>query len=101
AAIAAADPAFVLDLRSEAYVALGPVPATVDSVYVRVVSAGPGGTVRALNHFNKRAKGELVRLLAAERPVITSLPTLRDWAESVGLQTRPGTPGEIELFASM
>ncbi|MCR2828049.1 YaaA family protein, partial [Microbacterium sp. zg.Y909] len=62
AAIAAADPAFVLDLRSEAYVALGPVPATVDSVYVRVVSAGPGGTVRALNHFNKRAKGELVRL---------------------------------------
>ncbi len=49
AAIAEADPSFVLDLRSEAYVALGPVPSAVSSAYVRVVTAHG----RALNHFNK------------------------------------------------
>ncbi len=101
AAIAAADPGFVLDLRSEAYVALGPVPPTVDGAYVRVVSAGADGTVRALNHFNKRAKGELVRLLAADRPEIASVRALRDWAGTVGLQMRAGSPGELELVASM
>lgn len=101
AGIAAVAPAFVLDLRSEAYVALGPLPPGVDSAYVRVVSAGPDGTVRALNHFNKRAKGELVRLLATDRPVIPSAGALREWAESAGLQLRPGAPGEIELVASM
>ena len=54
--------AFVLDLRSEAYVALGPVPASVTSVYVRVVTRQRrDGAVRALNHFNKHAKGALVR----------------------------------------
>ncbi len=100
-AIAAEAPAFVLDLRSEAYVALGPVPPAVDGAYVRVVSAGPDGTVRALNHFNKRAKGDLVRLLATDRPTITSLQMLREWADSAGLEMRPGAPGEMDLVASM
>ena len=56
ALLARADP-FVLDLRSEAYVALGPVPEAIPSAYVRVVGAGDDGTVRALNHFNKASKG--------------------------------------------
>ncbi len=40
-------------------------PHGVASAYVRVVADGDGGAVRALNHFNKHAKGALVRLLAA------------------------------------
>ncbi|WP_149085034.1 MULTISPECIES: YaaA family protein [Microbacterium] len=93
-AIAADAPAFVLDLRSEAYVALGPVPAEVPSVYVRVVTAQG----RALNHFNKRSKGLLVRALAEDRPRIGSLRALHRWAHAHDLLLReaPWT-GEVEL----
>lgn len=99
AALTAAPPRFILDLRSEAYVALGPVPATAASAYVRVVSAAADGTVRALNHFNKHAKGALVRSLAQERPRIGSLPALLEWAERRNLPLQAGAPGEVELFA--
>lgn len=81
---AALQGAFVLDLRSEAYVALGPIPESVPSAYVRVVT--PSG--RALNHFNKKAKGELVRMLATTRPRIGSLRALLEWAAAQGIRLR-------------
>ncbi|KJQ53153.1 YaaA family protein [Microbacterium sp. SA39] len=84
AAIADAQPAFVLDLRSEAYVALGPVPASVPSSYVRVVTEHG----RALNHFNKKSKGLLVRALAEDRPRISSLRSFRAWAARRGIVLR-------------
>lgn len=77
-------PAFVLDLRSESYVALGPVPADVSSAYVRVVAEGPDGAVRALNHFNKRSKGLLLRELATRRPRVRGLDALRRWLVDAG-----------------
>ncbi|QEW02603.1 YaaA family protein [Microbacterium lushaniae] len=97
AALAAASPRFVLDLRSEAYAALGPVPAGVDAAYVRVVTETAGGAARALNHFNKHAKGALVRALAAERPRLASTDGFLRWAERSGRIARRGRPGEIEL----
>ncbi|MDL9980493.1 YaaA family protein [Microbacterium sp. ASV49] len=98
AAVAAASPSFVLDLRSEAYAALGPVPDGVPSRYVRVVAEGPDGTARALNHFNKHAKGALVRALAQARPRATTAAGLLRWAEEAGFVLRPGAaPGELDL----
>ena len=97
AAIAAEEPAFVLDLRSEAYVALGPVPPTVPSAYVSVVTTQG----RALNHFNKKSKGLLVRALAEDRPRIGSVRTLRSWAEKRGICFRDGAkPGVLELVVA-
>ncbi|MBS1698698.1 MAG: peroxide stress protein YaaA [Actinobacteria bacterium] len=94
AQIAAADPGFVLDLRSEAYVDLGPIPAGVRSTYVRVVTHQG----KALNHFNKHAKGALVRRLAQERPRIGSPRTLLSWASRTGLGLRPAEEaGVVEL----
>lgn len=87
AAIAAERPEFLLDLRSEAYVALGPIPGDVDSAYVRVVTKHG----KALNHFNKKSKGMLVRALAEDRPRIRSLRALRTWAESRGVVLRDGS----------
>ena len=93
---ALADADFVLDLRSAAYVALGPVPATTASAYVRVVTdAG-----RALNHFNKRAKGELVRALASTRPRVGSRADLLAWAADHGIALRDSSDaGVLELVA--
>ncbi|MGN8552541.1 UNVERIFIED_CONTAM: peroxide stress protein YaaA [Microbacterium sp. SLM126] len=99
AALAAERPRFVLDLRSEAYVALGPVPAGIASAYVRVVAESEGGAVRALNHFNKHAKGALVRRLAEERPRIASRDGFVRWTDAAGLRVRDGAEGELELFA--
>ncbi|GAA5211280.1 YaaA family protein [Microbacterium kyungheense] len=98
-ALAEHRPRFVLDLRSEAYVALGPLPDGIPARYVRVVSEGPDGAVRALNHFNKHAKGALVRLLAQERPRISSAAGLVRWADAAGLRVRESGAGELELHA--
>ncbi len=84
AALGERAPTFILDLRSQAYVALGPVPDGVPSVFVRIVSEGPGGAVRALNHFNKHAKGALVRELALARPRVRSLSGLLAWLRAAG-----------------
>jgi cytoplasmic iron level regulating protein YaaA (DUF328/UPF0246 family) len=83
-ALQAEAPAFIVDLRSEAYVGLGPVPDAVPAVFVRIVADGPDGTVRALNHFNKHAKGALVRELALARPRARSIRGLRDWLRGRG-----------------
>lgn len=96
-ALRASAPTFVLDLRSEAYVALGPVPVELPTAYVRVVTAGESGVVRALNHFNKHAKGDLVRSLARTGPRIGGIDDLFDWAGANGWTLRPGVPGEIHL----
>jgi hypothetical protein len=92
-ALRAEAPSFVLDLRSEAYVALGPIPASVPSAYVRVVSESATGATRALNHFNKHAKGELVRRLALDRPRVRSRAGLLAWADAAGVALREESPG--------
>lgn len=96
-AIESEAPSFVLDLRSEAYAALGPVPSSVRSAYLRVVTE----TGRALNHFNKKSKGELVRALAQDRARIGSLPALRAWARARGIELRDGArSGEVDLVVA-
>ncbi|GAA2566692.1 peroxide stress protein YaaA [Microbacterium binotii] len=88
---------FILDMRSEAYVALGPVPTESASAYVRVVTTGEDGEVRALNHFNKHAKGALVRRLAQDRPRIASRAAFLCWAEGAGIALVEAGDGEIRL----
>lgn len=88
---------FVLDLRSEAYAALGPVPGSRPSAYVRVV-ADEAGRTRALNHFNKHAKGALVRALATTRPALRGRSELIAWAGSLGIHMREAD-GEVQLLA--
>lgn len=96
-AIVAATPRFVLDLRSEAYVALGPIPDSLPSAYVRVVT----DQGRALNHFNKKSKGHLVRALAEDRPRVGSRRTLLAWAQTRGIVLRDSEHlGDLELVVA-
>lgn len=89
-------PGLVLDLRSEAYAALGPVPQRAESVFVRVVSE-EGGRKRALNHFNKAGKGRLVRELLLAGIDHPSVAALLDWAANAGVRLEAGAPGELDL----
>ena len=94
---ALSDAGFVLDLRSESYVALGPVAGVVPSAYVRVVTE----TGRALNHFNKKAKGEFVRALATTRPRGSTVRALIAWADEQGIRLREAQDaGVLELVVA-
>jgi cytoplasmic iron level regulating protein YaaA (DUF328/UPF0246 family) len=64
----------VIDLRSNSYAQLAPVPDTISSYTVEVVLEDSEGNRRALNHFNKKAKGQFVRaaLLAKTQPKTVS-----------------------------
>ena len=88
----------VVDLRSEGYVGLGAAPAD-RSTYLRVVS-GTDGARRALNHFNKKSKGLLVRALLDDRPSLDTLDDLVEWAGGRGIVLEPGArAGETALVS--
>lgn len=60
----AVHPGPILDLRSKGYVDLGPIPESARGAWGNVAERQPDGSLRSLNHFNKQAKGQFVRLLA-------------------------------------
>jgi len=96
-AVLAAEQGMILDLRSEAYAALGPAPARDESWYLRVVSEGDDGRRRALNHFNKKGKGEFVRALLLAGIDHPDAGSLIAWAATAGIRLEPGDPGELVL----
>ena len=70
----------ILDLRSESYVSLNPIPQSMESYFVEVIDQSSG---RALNHFNKKAKGAFVR--AALIHGLDGLSDLNTVASKAGL----------------
>jgi cytoplasmic iron level regulating protein YaaA (DUF328/UPF0246 family) len=56
-----------LDLRSKAYAALAPIPQQFESYQLEVLDANSG---RALNHFNKKAKGAFTRALLRQSATV-------------------------------
>ncbi|MBP1325646.1 cytoplasmic iron level regulating protein YaaA (DUF328/UPF0246 family) [Leucobacter exalbidus] len=77
-------PAFTLDLRSKDYAQLAPLRAG-EGHSLHVAQRGADGQVRALNHFNKAAKGDLVRRLAQTGQAVSSVEELIAWAKDAGL----------------
>ena len=73
----------ILDMRSKAYVALNPIPEGIASFYVDVVDSDQG---RALNHFNKKAKGSFVR--AALENGLDSIDDVPRIAKLAGLSAK-------------
>lgn len=77
---------FILDLRSQDYVQLAPVPRG-QGWYLRVVQRTDSGEVRALNHFNKAAKGHFVHKLAQAQVAVETAEELCEWANQNGFET--------------
>jgi cytoplasmic iron level regulating protein YaaA (DUF328/UPF0246 family) len=87
----------MLDLRSEAYASLGPVPPRAGSYYLRVVREGSDGRRSALSHFNKKAKGEFTRAVLDARIIHDTVDDLLEWATRSGIRLEPGAEGELDL----
>ncbi|GAA3747702.1 peroxide stress protein YaaA [Leifsonia bigeumensis] len=88
-------PGLILDLRSESYAVLGPAPE--HSLFLRVVTEEGGGARRALNHFNKKGKGEFVRALLLAEVDHPDADSLLRWAAATGIRLERGEPGELQL----
>ena len=97
AAVLAATTGLILDLRSESYAALGPLPVHDEAQYLRVVTQTESGAKKALTHFNKKGKGVFVRRLAEAGIDHPDVASLLRWAESTGIALERGKPGELEL----
>jgi cytoplasmic iron level regulating protein YaaA (DUF328/UPF0246 family) len=67
-------------MRSKDYVQLAPIPETIESYYVEVLDAKSG---KALNHFNKKAKGVLARAALIEK--LEHVSDLQKVAKTVNL----------------
>ena len=74
---------FVIDLRSEGYEQLSPVPED-SGVYVALTTPGARGARAALGHANKAVKGRLVRAMVTTQPTIDSVSELVAWGEENG-----------------
>lgn len=76
----------VIDLRSKAYAELAPLPENLKSYELNVFVERADGTLEQLNHFNKKAKGQLVRaaLTAAKEP--STIAELKKCAIKSGLK---------------
>jgi cytoplasmic iron level regulating protein YaaA (DUF328/UPF0246 family) len=96
-AVLAASDGLILDLRSSGYVELGPVPPGPRSIFLRVVSDSASGHRRALNHFNKKGKGEFVRALCEAAIDHTSIDSVLEWALCDGIRLERGAAGELDL----
>ena len=97
-AVLAASDGVVLDLRSEAYVELGPAPAGPKTAFLRVVSDSADGPRRALNHFNKKGKGQFVRALCEAAIDHQSIESVLEWSVGAGLRLECGAEGELDLI---
>ena len=97
-AVLAASDGVVLDLRSEAYVELGPAPAGPKTAFLRVVSDSADGPRRALNHFNKKGKGQFVRALCEAGIDHQSIDSVLEWSVGVGLRLELAAEGKLNLI---
>jgi uncharacterized protein len=75
----------IIDLRSKAYAELAPIPEGVEHFTVTVEVEYPDGSRRTLNHFNKKAKGQLVRSALTAKKAPETLAELKACAKRVGL----------------
>ena len=76
----------LIDLRSKVYAELAPIPSDVESFWVEVVAEDASGQQRAMNHFNKKAKGEFVRAVLSAKTTPSSIAELKKAAKTVSLR---------------
>ena len=76
----------VIDLRSKSYAELAPIPAGLQSYRVDVLLENSKGNRKALNHFNKQAKGQFVRSVLLSKPEPKTVADLKVAAKKAELK---------------
>jgi cytoplasmic iron level regulating protein YaaA (DUF328/UPF0246 family) len=76
----------VIDMRSNSYADLAPVPGTVDCYTLDVVLEDKNGKRTRLNHFNKQAKGQFLRSALMIAPAPKAVADLKTVAKLANLK---------------
>jgi cytoplasmic iron level regulating protein YaaA (DUF328/UPF0246 family) len=87
----------LIDLRSKSYAELAPIPESVPHFWVEVVAESEDGQQRALNHFNKKAKGQFVKAVLGLKSPASSVADLRRAAKAAGLRIEE-SKGQLTLI---
>ena len=75
----------IIDLRSKAYAQLAPLPSSLEVYDVIVFVQREDGSREQLNHFNKKAKGQLVRSALTAKKFPETITQLKAAAKKAGL----------------
>ncbi len=78
----------IIDLRSKAYAELAPVPDEIEHYRVTVEVEYSDGSRKTLNHFNKKAKGQLVRASLTAKKAPETIAELKVCAKAAGLSIK-------------
>ncbi len=76
----------IIDLRSNTYADLAPIPQGLVSYKVSVFVEREDGSREQLNHFNKKAKGQLVRAALMAKTPPKTIKDLQKCATKAGLR---------------
>jgi cytoplasmic iron level regulating protein YaaA (DUF328/UPF0246 family) len=76
----------IIDLRSKAYADLAPNGKGGNAFTIEVFYRAEDGQLSQMNHFNKKAKGQLVRAALLAKTPPTSIKSLGKLAAEVGLE---------------
>ena len=76
----------IVDLRSNTYADLAPIPEGLPSFKVTVFVEREDGSREQLNHFNKKAKGQLVRAALMAKTSPETIKDLQKCAAKAGLK---------------
>jgi cytoplasmic iron level regulating protein YaaA (DUF328/UPF0246 family) len=74
----------IIDMRSKQYVALAPIPSDIESFWLDVVLEAADGSRTAMNHFNKKSKGELIHAVLNANQLPKTISDLRRIAKKAG-----------------
>lgn len=97
--VAAETEGLIVDARSTSYVKLAPIPPNIESITVEVIAEDESGARRALNHFNKKAKGQFARAWLQFQAPINERAQLLEVASLAGLRAELN-PATLTLIAS-
>ena len=88
---------FIVDLRSGAYLSLGPVRGAVTAT---VVTEKPDGSRSVVSHFNKHYKGLIARDLVTTRAKVNDINKLAAVLSDAGQRVEITSPTEITVVTA-
>ncbi len=85
----------IIDLRSETYVKLGPLPFESNSVVPKILQRMKSGPPKVVSHHNKATKGRILRAIAQSKSKVKSIDDLAKIITELGADVEIKAPAKV------